>query len=196
MTDGFEHRFTVRRKVITFFGFAFTVLNPEGGVMAFCKQKAFRLREEVSVYTSATKSELVLKITTPNIIDFSATYQIELPSGDVIGSLRRRGWSSMLRDRWHFYGPDGQDVAEIVEDSGGLAFARRFVPLVELLSPRRVNWVAVDGRVLATMVENRHLFVRAMRVEAKPGGPDDLDLIASSVMLMLISAIQENRRRG
>lgn len=46
--------YTIRRKVLKLFGAAFHIYNPAGAVVGFCKQKAFKLKEDIRVYTDET----------------------------------------------------------------------------------------------------------------------------------------------
>ena len=42
--------YTIRRKFFKFFGASFQVFGPDGDLVAFCKQKAFKLREDIRVF--------------------------------------------------------------------------------------------------------------------------------------------------
>src|SRR6185503_13579603 len=46
-----ESQYMIRRKVLTLFGAQFHIYNAEGKVVGFSKQKAFKLKEDIRVYT-------------------------------------------------------------------------------------------------------------------------------------------------
>ncbi len=45
-----EH-YTIRRKVLKIFGAAFHIYDPHGNLAGYCKQKAFKLKEDIRIYT-------------------------------------------------------------------------------------------------------------------------------------------------
>jgi hypothetical protein len=57
----------------------------------------FRLREDIRVYADEGKQQEVLMIKARQIIDFAAAYDVvDSASGEKVGALRRKGWSSIL----------------------------------------------------------------------------------------------------
>src|SRR5262245_28238212 len=129
-------KYTIRRQVLKIWGAGFHIYDDQGAVIGYCKQRAFRLREDFRLYTSEACSEELLRIGTQQIIDFGATYTVSLPSGQAIGSFRRKGMtSSFLRDEWVVMGPNGKELATILEDSSLLGFLRRYIDYVSLLFP-------------------------------------------------------------
>jgi uncharacterized protein YxjI len=132
-----HEQFTIRRKVFKLFGGAFHIRDGQGRLVGYCRQKAFQIREDIRIHTDETCSETLLLISTRNIIDFGATFEINLPDGTSLGSIRRKGLAStFIRDQWLVFDPDGNQIGEILEDDQGLALARRWIPLVSLISPQ------------------------------------------------------------
>ena len=84
-------QYTIRRKVFKIFGAGFHVYHADGSLAGYCKQKAFRLREDLRVYKDDARTQELLRIHTNEIIDVSATYQVLLPSGECIGAFRQHG---------------------------------------------------------------------------------------------------------
>ena len=76
MRSVFEHdSFLCRRKIIALVG-KILVTDESGGVVAFSRQKAFKLREEIRVFSDESEATLLLMIKARNIIDFGATYDV------------------------------------------------------------------------------------------------------------------------
>ncbi|HSE84547.1 MAG TPA: hypothetical protein VLB01_08375 [Thermodesulfobacteriota bacterium] len=70
----------------------------------------------------------VLLIKARQILDFSAAYDvIDSKANERIGTLKRRGLKSILKDEWVFMDAEGREIGFIKEDSMLLAFARRFI---------------------------------------------------------------------
>ena len=93
----FELRdYSIRRKVLKIFGASFHVFDSSGRVVAFSSQKAFKLKEDIRVFTDESMSSELMAIRARQIVDFSAAYDIVDSSKSVkIGAARRKGWSSM-----------------------------------------------------------------------------------------------------
>lgn len=195
-----DKRFTIRRKVFKIFGAAFHVYGPQGNLIAYCRQKAFRLREDIRLYTDESESQEFLALKTRQVIDFGATYDVALPDGQVMASLRRKGMKSILRDSWTIYGPtlpEGQGapahLADIQEDSTGLAMLRRFVGAVALLAPQKFTVRRPGGPAIATLRTHFNPFVHRMTVHMHREDPeiDDLALLAAGVLLVAIEGRQD-----
>jgi hypothetical protein len=122
------YNYLIRRKVFSFLGQSFHIYDPQNQLIGFCRQKAFKLKEDIRVYSDSSKQQEILCIKARNIIDFSACYDVVDPvSGSFLGSWRRRGWSSLIRDKWEMLDCYGNVVAEMNEDSMALALVRRFL---------------------------------------------------------------------
>ena len=161
-----SEQFTIRRKVIKFFGGSFRILDSAGQVVGYCRQKAFKLKEDLRIYTGEDCSNELLLIKARNIIDFGATYSILLPDGIEIGSVRRKGlMSTFARDSWKVFDGDGNEIGMVSEDTAGMAFARRFIPLVTLFSPQKFELRRIGSdESIATFRTHSNIFVRRLGI--------------------------------
>jgi uncharacterized protein YxjI len=124
----YHTHYLLRRKILNFLGTGFHVFDPAGAVVFFSKQKAFKLREDIRVYADDTMTEEVLVIRARQIMDFSAAYDVSDPLSNMrIGVLRRKGFSSFLRDSWQIMDADDRVIGQIQEDNMGLAILRRWL---------------------------------------------------------------------
>lgn len=185
-------RYTLRRKFFKLAGAAFYILDEKGGMVAYCKQKAFRIREDVRIYTSEACTEELLRIGTTQVIDFSAAYQVTLPTGERIGEFRRQGIKSMLRDTWQVLDGEGKQIAEITEDSGWAAMLRRLHDGFAMLMPQRFALRAADGRHLATFRTHFNPFVYRLGVAVHEDDAevDDLMVLAGACLIGAIEGRQ------
>jgi|TARA_B100000959_G_C14776193_1_gene539615 uncharacterized protein YxjI len=129
LLDQFQHNtYLVRQKILKLFGAAFHIYDASGNLAFYSKQKAFKLKEDIRVYTGEDMQTELLTIRTDQILDIGATYQVHDPQqgGVHVGSLRRKGLKSIIRDEWVFLNPEGQEIGLIQEDSTALALLRRF----------------------------------------------------------------------
>ena len=121
-------QYVARRKVFTLFTGKFHIYDLSENLIAYVEQKAFKLKEDITVFADEEKQNPLLNIKAQQIIDFSAAYTVtEVASGEVVGHLKRKGFKSILRDEWTIADVSGQEIGRIQEDSALLATIRRFL---------------------------------------------------------------------
>jgi hypothetical protein len=185
--------YTIRRKVFTFFGAKFHIYDAGGNLIGFCKQKAFKLKEDIRVYTDESMSEERLAIAARKVIDFSSAYDVvESNSGTKIGALQRKGFTSMLRDSWIVLDENDNNVGSVLEDSASMAAVRRFVPLGNLF-PQKFHMKAHDSDdVLAHFRTHFNPFVHRMTVTVEPECHfNPLLVLAAGILLVAIEGRQQ-----
>ena len=98
--ESFTHpTYLIRRKFFRLLGAAFHVYDPDGGLVFYSKQKAFKLREDIRLYSDESMTTEVLTIQARQIVDFSAAYDVvETATGTKLGALKRKGWKSIVWD--------------------------------------------------------------------------------------------------
>ncbi len=129
MSELFElDSYLVRRKVLKILGAGFHVYNDAGKVVAYSAQKAFKLKEDIRVFANENETEPLMRIQARQVIDFSACYDmVDESDGAMIGSARRKGMKSLLRDSWVLLDADGRSIATLQEDNMVMALLRRFL---------------------------------------------------------------------
>jgi len=187
--------YVIRRKVFKIFGAAFHVYDPQGGLVGYCKQKAFKLREDIRIYTDESCSTEFLTIKARSIIDFGSTYDVTLPDGTALGSLRRKGLTStFLRDHWLVFNESGRQVGELTEDGSVLAFARRFIELVSVIFPETFTLARTGGEPIAKYRQHFNPFVYRLSVTVVKDDPeiDDLVILAAGCLIAAIEGRQSD----
>ncbi len=183
-----EH-FYGRKKFATFTGASMHLRTPDDRLLGFSRQKAFKLKEDIRVYADEEKTQELLSIKADSVIDFSAAYRVtDATTGRVVGSLRRKGWSSLLRDSWEILDASGNVRGRITEDSSWMALVRRLIDFAALLFPQSFV-VEVDGRVVATMKQTHNIFAPRLIVDLSPD-PDALPRPLAVAAVVLLLAIE------
>ena len=120
--------YIARRNFFNFLGITCRILDLQGGLKFKVKLKAFKLKEDITVFADEAQTIPVLNIKARQIIDFGATYDvIDVATQQPIGAWRRKGLKSIVRDEWELLDVHGQVIALIKEDSTALALLRRFL---------------------------------------------------------------------
>ena len=71
-----QHVFEFRKQFFKLAGGAFRVYDTNQRLILFSEQKAFKIREDFRVYSDESKTNQVMAIRTPQILDISATYDV------------------------------------------------------------------------------------------------------------------------
>jgi len=188
MNDRFSSPvYLVRRKVFTLAGGAFHIYDGEGRLVLYSKLKAFKLKEDLRLFTGEDMREELLAIHARRVLDISATYDVtDSRTGEKVGAIQRKGMRSLLRDEWLFLDPNDREVGVLREDSMGLALLRRFLTN---LVPQRFD-VEVMGQKVATVRQNFNPFVLKLTVDFSPDAAGLLDRRLGLAAVLLLSAIE------
>lgn len=193
MNPIFQHpRYLLKRQAIALTG-KFRFYDPAGNQVMFSEQKMFKLREDIRVYADEGKSQEVLSIKARQIIDFSAAYDVvDTAYNQKVGTLRRKGWSSMLRDEWQVLDANENQIGVLFEDSVGLALLRRF--LLGAWLPQNYDITIGETRV-ADLKQNFNLFRYELNLDFSMDPSQRLDRrlgIAAGILLAAVEGRQSN----
>ena len=185
-----QNYYLFRRKVFKLFGGAFHVYDESGNLLFYSKQKAFKLREDFRVYSDERQAEELLTIKTPQILDISATYNVQEPAaGETIGAIKRKGIKTIFKDEWIFLSKEGQEIGKLSESSIAGALLSRFINII----PQKYVIVSSDGRELAHIKQHFNPFILKYSMTIIDPAPsiDRRLLISSGILLAAIE-----RREG
>lgn len=184
------NKFHIRRKVFTVGGAKYHIFNEAGEMVLYCKQKAFKLKEDIRLYEDETLTTELLVIQARSVVDFSATYDVFDPETNaVIGSLQRKGMKSMIQDEWHVLDGAGNQFGIIKEDSMGLALVRRFL---SALVPQNFDFL-VNGVRVVDLKQAFNPFIYKLEVnftDDKEGVVDKKLGIAAGILISTIEGRQ------
>ncbi len=101
---------------IATFGNRFSVTDNNGMMLFYVKQKMFKLKEAIKVFTDTTLTNQLYTINADRIIDFSARYNFTDMGGQSLGSIKRKGMRSMFRASYEIFQGQSQ-LMTITEES-------------------------------------------------------------------------------
>lgn len=193
MNPIFQHQsYLLKRQVFALAG-KFRFYDPMGNLVMFSEQKMFKLREDIRVYSDENKTQEVLSIKARQIMDFSAAYDVvDTATNQKVGTLRRKGWSSMLRDEWQVLDANDNQIGTLFEDSVGLALLRRL--LLGSWLPQNYDMTLGETRV-ADLKQNFNLFRYELNIDFSMDSTRRLDPrlgIAAGILLAAIEGRQSN----
>ena len=191
----FSHQtYLVRKKFWQFFGASFYIYDPNGALVLFSKMKAFKLKEDIRVFTDETLQTEALSIQARSVLDFSGSYDVyDSASGQRVGALRRKGLkSSFYKDEWVILDNTEREVGLIQEESAFLALLRKY--LLGALIPQSFN-AQIGGRTVATFSQHFNLFATKLTLDfsADPQRQFDRRIgVAAGILLCAIEGKQHS----
>jgi len=193
MNPAFENdRYLLKRQVFALTG-KLRFYNTQEQLVLYVEQKMFRLREDIRVYNDEGKSQEVLLISARNIIDFNAAYDVVDPGfNQKVGTFRRKGGRSMMRDEWELLDANDQVTGMLFEDSVGQALLRRL--LLGALLPQNYD-ITLDGRRVADLHQRFNPFAYQMDLDFSMDPTRTLDRrlgIAAATLLAIIEGKQQS----
>ncbi len=187
-----DYPLDLRFRLISF-GPQINVLDAAGRSVAYVKQKAFRLKEDVEVHTDDSRRTPLWRIRADRIIDWSAAYRITDASGALVGTLRRKGGRSLWRATYVITDPSEQAVGGIREKDPWtkvLDGLLSIVPILGDLSGYFINPTYVVSRGEEPMLEvrKRPAFFEGRFAIEQVGtlDPRSEALFLASVMMMVL----------
>ncbi len=175
-------RYLIRTKFWRLFGGAFFFEDLEGNLVAYSKQKRFKLREDIVLFSDMSCTVPLIQIKARSIMDLATTYDIiDSQTGASLGTAKRNFMKSILKDSWTISDASGNPYAQFIEDS--IAILRRFIPFI----PAKYHF-EIAGQQPILMQQRFNPIIKQTDVMIPPGHPLDRRVIAA--VALLSSAIE------
>ena len=94
-----------------------SVTDASGRLIAYVKQKAFRLKEDVTIFADEAQTQPLYRMNANRVLDLNAAYNITTPNGQNLGSVRRPGLRTIWKANYPIFTADGQEVGLIHEEN-------------------------------------------------------------------------------
>lgn len=185
-----QPQYLLKRQLLKLLGSAYMVYDGQDRLCFYVQQKAFKLREDITIYADEKKQFPLINIKARQIVDFSAAYDIvDVPTGQKVGMLRRKGWKSIARDEWDVCTPNDQPFATLIEDHLWAALIRR---LLTNLVPQNYDML-IGGQRVVDFAQNFNPFTYHLKIDFtydRAGQVDRKVGIAAAVLLAVIEGRQ------
>jgi hypothetical protein len=183
-----HERVLLRRKILAISP-VFQIFDLEGRSLLYCNQKLFRLKEDIRVWSDETRQTELLRIKARAVIDFSAAYDVfDATTDQKVGVLRRKGWSSLVRDEWEILDAADTVIGRIRED--GMFWIRR---LLTNLIPQHFTF-EVGGVTVGELQQHFNPFVFKADLDLSADRARRLDrrlAYAAGLLLMAMEGRQQ-----
>jgi hypothetical protein len=197
---GIQYPLTLSFKVLALASQA-TVTDATGRTVLYTKQKMFKFREHVEIWTDKSQGTRLAEIKANQVIDWSARYFSTDAQGREIGSVGRRGWRSMWKAHYETFNPgDSTPDFSIQEENAWVKVADSFfgeIPIIGMFSGYlfHPSFMAKrsDGTPAMRMTKQPAFWEGRFQIEklGEMTPREELNLFLSFMMLVLLE-----RKRG
>ncbi len=178
----------------------FKATDSEGHTAAFVKQKLFKLKEDISIFSDETKTELLYQIKADRWIDFSAAYSITHADGTELGKIARKGWRSLWKAKYLLIDQHQKEQFVIEEENGWVKVWDNLlgeIPVLGLLTGYFFHpsyaVMNFNGEKVARLKKQSSFFGRKFEITKLADIDNDDD---ERVMIGLMMMVLLERRRG
>lgn len=168
--------------------------DANGQMLGYVKQKLFKLKEDIRVFTDDSQTNQIFGIRADRILDFSAKYNFTDRAGNLLGSIRRRGMRSLWKAHYEIYDERDNQVMEIREENGWVKVVDALVgevPVVGIFSGYLFNPAYLisraDGTVVARMQKKPAFFEGKFQLaQQAPMNQSEETRLLLSVLTMIL----------
>ncbi len=182
----------LRFKIATI-GTRVRVTDAGGNLVAYVRKKKFKLKEDVGVYADEDQKKLLFRIKADRMLDFGASYGVNLPDGTRLGAVRQEGVRSLWKSTYALTNASGSGVGSIHEENpwvkvlDGLMEAIPFGDSLGGLFFNPAYIVDLRGGPALRVAKQRSVFESSFRLEKlKDFSEEEEDLILAGVIMMVL----------
>lgn len=178
----------------------FTATDARGKVVAYVKQKLFKLKEDISVFSDETQTKVNYKIKADRWLDWSAAYSFYDEQNVEFGKIARKGWRSIWKAEYDIIDQNEAPQYKVKEENGWVKVFDSVlgeIPILGFFTGYLFNpsYLLTDnnGKPIVRLKKQASFFGREFELE-KIGSIDNDD--DDRIMLGLMMMILLERRRG
>lgn len=178
----------------------FIATDARGNTIAYVRQKMFKLKEKIEIFSDDSRSKLNYTISADRWLDFSAAYAFYDAEANHIGKIARKGWRSIWKAEYNIIDQNDNLQYKIGEESGWVKVMDSLlgeIPILNIFTGYFFNPTYLlsdtNGKPVVRLKKQASFFGRNFEIE-KLGSmdSDDDDRILLGLMMMILL----ERRRG
>jgi hypothetical protein len=181
-----QRHYRIKRPFWSWFERTFRVYSPDGQLFMLVKHPILKLREEFMVYADEGKTRPILRVKSRQMIAINFTYDVfDAENGALLGSIQKRGWKSIVRDKFIILSPTGDEIGQAEEQ--GASLLRRFIPLLT-----SKHAITINGNQVGFVRQIFRFFIREFDVTLEPSQVDPRFVLAIALLALMAEARRES----
>lgn len=175
------------------------ITDANGQMLGYVKQKMFKLKEDIRVFTDDTQTNQIFGIKADRILDFSAKYNLTDKNGALIGSIRRKGMRSIWKAHYEIYDEREQLVMEIHEESAWVKVVDALIgeiPVVGMFTGYLFNpayLVSKTGGAVVARLQKQPAFFEGKFQLTQQGQMDSTEEIRVLLSVLTMTLLERGR---
>jgi uncharacterized protein YxjI len=175
-----------------------SVTDAGGNLIFYVKQKAFKLKEAVTVFADAGQTQPLYSINANKVLDFSARYQFTDQGGRPLGSVRRQGMKSLWKA--HYDVLDGENPVMTIKEEN--AWVKVFdsligeIPILGMFTGYLFHPAYLVSRPDGTVImrlEKQPAFFEGKFIVQKQAELDQADEVRALLSLIMMILLERSR---
>jgi len=182
----YQNHYIIRKKALRVVD-QYYIEDANGARLAYSKQKFWKIKEDIRVYTNESMNQELFRVLQAQIIDAWGKFDvIDSATGAKLGFFRRKALrSAFISDEWELYNVHNQLIGQLKEGTGR-GLVRKYVPLGNLV-PEKIT-MTLNGQPVV-QIEQRFKVVGDIwdvKIHALPPDFDRRVLLAGVILMAMI----------
>lgn len=175
------------------------VTDANGQLIAYVRQKAFKLREDITIFADEAQTRPLYRINANRILDFNASYAITTPEGRPIGSVYRPGARSIWKASYTISDAGGDAIGLVHEENAWVKVIDALageLPVIGMFTGYFFNpayFVDLRGQTALYLKKEPAFLEGKFRLERRADFPEQEEGLLIAITLM---ALMLERARG
>jgi len=181
----YQNFYRIRKKTLTV-GNKYWIEDYNGRILGFSKQKLFKLKEDIRIYSDESMSQELFRIGQQQIMDMWGNFAvIDSSTNTHLGYIKRKAlMSGFIKDEWEIYNAANQQIGRIYEETGR-GLARKYTPFgVGKLIPEKTT-LEIYGKPVAEINQKFKIIGDIWELDCQNVPPElDRRILLSCILLM------------
>jgi len=187
----YQNYYRIKKKVLTIWN-KYWIEDKRGRALGFSKQKMFKLKEDIRIYSDENMTHELFRIGQQQIVDMWGKFAVtDSNTNSPIGYLKRKAlMSEFVVDEWEIYDAANQQIGRIYE-SAGRGLARKYIPGGKLI-PEKVI-LELYGKPVTEIKQKFKIIGDIWELDCR-NVPKDLDRRTVLSCMLLMGMIERARK--
>lgn len=169
------------------------VVDAAGRLVSYVKQRAFKLKEDITIFADEQQTQPVYHLKANKVIDIGATYAITTADGRPVGALKQRGLRTLWKATYDVVDASGDAVALVHEEKPWVKVLDGLIGEIPLVGFVLQQWVSPayvvegnDGVRYLRLRKRPSLIERRFELDLETALPPALERVVMPAVLMVV----------